>query len=113
MVKEVKQNNHRSTNKNFQPKKPHFCRHSGVSGHTHPNCYKWLATQQSNSVLSFGSQNQLQNSLAPLGELLMVVLFLKIFSGFNFPSYSPKQMSQNKKTSSPFKSHVWKEKDSF
>ena len=32
-------------NKKSQPKKPHFYHHCGVSGHTHPNCYKWLATQ--------------------------------------------------------------------
>ena len=44
-------------NKKSQQKKPHFCHHYGVSGHTHPNCCKWLATQQSNSMLSFGNQN--------------------------------------------------------
>ena len=43
-------------NKNSKPKKPHFCHHCGASGHTSPNCYKWLATQQSNSVLSSGGQ---------------------------------------------------------
>ena len=32
-------------NKKSQPKKPHFCHHYGASGHTRPNCYKWLATQ--------------------------------------------------------------------
>ena len=32
-------------NKKSQPKKPHFCHHYGASGHTCPNCYKWLATQ--------------------------------------------------------------------
>ena len=25
-------------------KKQHLCHHYGVSGHTRPNCYKWLAT---------------------------------------------------------------------
>ena len=44
-------------NKKSQPKKSHFYHHCGASGHTHPNCYKWLATQQSNSMLSFGNQN--------------------------------------------------------
>ena len=44
VVKENKQNNHRSTNKKSQPKKPHFCHHCGASRHTCPNCYKWLAT---------------------------------------------------------------------
>jgi len=31
-------------NKKSQPKKPHLYHHCGVSGHTRPNCYKWLAT---------------------------------------------------------------------
>ena len=42
-------------NKKSQPKKPHLCHHYGASRHTRPNCYKWLATQQSNSMLSFGN----------------------------------------------------------
>ena len=47
----------RENNRKSQQKKPHFCHHCGASGHTHPNCYKWLATQQSKGVLSFGNQN--------------------------------------------------------
>ena len=43
--------------KKSQQKKPHFCHHCGASGHTRPNCYKWLATQESNSMLSSGNQN--------------------------------------------------------
>ena len=31
-------------NKKSQPKKPHFYHHCRASGHTCPNCYKWLAT---------------------------------------------------------------------
>ena len=94
VVKEVKKNDHRFTNKKSQPKKPHFRHLCGASGHTSPNCYKWLATQQSNSVLSFGRQIHLQNSLAPFGELLKAVMFLTNFNGFNPPSYSPmRQMS--------------------
>ena len=38
--------------KRSQQKKPHFCHRYGALGHIHPNCYKWLATQQSNSVFS-------------------------------------------------------------
>ena len=34
----------KTKNKKSQPKKPHFSHHYGASGHTHPNCYKWLAT---------------------------------------------------------------------
>jgi len=26
-------------------KKQHLCHHCGATGHTRPNCYKWLATQ--------------------------------------------------------------------
>ena len=40
-------------------KKQHLCHHYGVTGHTRPNCYKWLATQQSNGMIASGSQNQL------------------------------------------------------
>ena len=32
-------------NKKSQQKKPHFCHHCGVLGHTRPNYYKWLSTQ--------------------------------------------------------------------
>ena len=59
VVKETKQYNHRSINKKSQPKKSHFCHHCGALRDTRPNCYKWHATQQSNSLLSFGGQNQL------------------------------------------------------
>ena len=40
-------------------KKQHLCHHYGVAGHTRPNCYKWLPTQQSNGIITSGSQNQL------------------------------------------------------
>ena len=39
-------------NRKSQQKKPHFYHHCKASWHTRPNCYKWLATQQSNSTLS-------------------------------------------------------------
>ena len=57
-------------------KKQHICHHCGAAGHTRPNCYKWLATQQSNGMIASGSQNQLQSSLAPLGDLLKALMFL-------------------------------------
>ena len=109
--KETKPNNHRSTNKKSQPKKPHFCHYCGASRHTHPNCYKWLATQQGNSVSSFRNQNQLQLSLAPLRELLKAVMLLSNLNGFNSPSYPYEQRFMQKK-GSPSKSPIWKEKDS-
>ena len=40
-------------------KKQHLCHYCGAVGHTRPNCYKWLATQQSNGMIASGSQNQL------------------------------------------------------
>ena len=40
-------------------KKQHLCHHCGVAGHTRSNCYKWLATQQSNGMIASGSQNKL------------------------------------------------------
>ena len=104
VVKETKQNTHRSINKNSQTKKPHFYHHCGASGHTHPNCYKWLAIQQSNSVLSLGGQNQLKNSLAPHKEFLKAMMFLTNFNRFNPLSYSSHQRSQNRKCLSPSKS---------
>ena len=38
-------------------KKQHLCHHCGVANHTRSNCYKWLATQQSNGMIASGSQN--------------------------------------------------------
>ena len=38
-------------------KKQYLCHHCGAAGHTRPNCYKWLATQQSNDMIVSGSQN--------------------------------------------------------
>ena len=38
-------------------KKQHLCYHCGAVGHTQPNCYKWLATQQDNDMIASESQN--------------------------------------------------------
>ena len=35
----------KGNNQKSKQKKQHFCHHCGASGHTRPNCYKWLATQ--------------------------------------------------------------------
>ena len=64
-------------------KKQHLCYHCRATGHTRPNCYKWLATQQSNGMIASGSQNQLQSSLTPLGDLLKVLMFLSNLNDFN------------------------------
>ena len=89
-------------------KKNHLCHHCGIVGHTRPNCYKWLATQQNNGMIAFGIQNQLQSFLAPLGDLLKALIVLSNLNGFNsFPSPQVQGFAQRKGSSK-----VWKEKDS-
>ena len=89
-------------------KKQHLFHHCGVTGHTQPNCYKWLATQQSNSMISSGNQNQFPSSFAPLRDLLKALIFLLNLNGFNSSPSSPNQGLVKRKGSSK----VWKEKDS-
>ena len=36
-------------------KKQHLCHHCGATEYTWLNCYKWLATQQTNSIISSGN----------------------------------------------------------
>ena len=38
-------------------KKQHLYHHCGIADHTRPNCYKWLATQQSNGMIASRNQN--------------------------------------------------------
>ena len=64
-------------------KKQHFCHHCGAARHTQPNCYKWLATQQSNNMISLGNQNQFSSFFAPLRDLLKALMFLSNLNGFN------------------------------
>ena len=89
-------------------KKQHLCYHCGTAGHTRPNCYKWLATQQSNGMIASGSQSQLQSSLAPLGDLLKALMFLSNLNGFNSSPSPPVQGFNQRKDSSK----VWKKNDS-
>ena len=89
-------------------KKHHLCHHCRAAAHTRPNCYKWLDTQQSNGMIASGSQNQLQSSLAPFGNLLKALIFLSNLNGFNsFPSPPVQGFNQRKGSSK-----VWKKKDS-
>lgn len=88
-------------------KKQYLCHHCGAAGHTRPNCYKWLATQQSNGMIASGSQNQLQSSLAPLDDLLKAFMFLSNLNGFNSSPSPPVQAFNQRKGSSK----VWKKKD--
>ena len=98
----------RENNKKSQQKKLHFCYYYGASGHTRPNCYEWLATQQSNSMLSSRNQNQFPSSFAPLGDLLNALMSLSNLNDFNSsPSPSDQRFAQRKDFSK-----VWKEKGS-
>ena len=90
----------KKNNKKSQQKKPQFCYHYEASRHTHPNCYKWLVTQQSNSILSFGNQNQFPSSLAPLGDLLKAFMILSNLNGFNSSPSPQDQRFMQKKGSS-------------
>ena len=89
-------------------KKQHLYHHCGAVGHTRPNCYRWLAIQQSNGMIASGSQNQLQSSFAPLGDLLMALMFLSNLNVFNSSPSPPVQGFNQRKGSSK----VWKKKDS-
>ena len=89
-------------------KKQHLCDHCGTASHTRPHCYKWLTTQQSNGMIASGSQNQIQSSLAPLGDLLKALMFLSNLNGFNSSPSPPVQGFNQRKDSSK----VWKKKDS-
>ena len=101
-------NTKKVNNKKSQPKKLHLCHHCGASMHTHPNCYKWLATQQSNSMLSSENQNQFPSSFTPLGDFLKTLIFLLNLNGFNSsPSPLDQRFTQRKGSSK-----VWKEKGS-
>ena len=109
--KEVK--NPRAKKANSQKskqKKQHLCHHCGVAGHTRLNCYKWLTTQQSNDMILIASrsQNQLQSSLAPLGDLLKTLMFLSNLNDFNSSPSPPVQGFNQRKGSS----RMWKEKSS-
>ena len=107
--KEIK--NPRAKKSNTQKpkqKKQHLYHHCEAIGHTRPNCYKWLATQQSNSMISSGNQNQFPSSLALLRDLLKAFMFLSNLNGFNTsPSSSDKEFAKRKCSSM-----VWKEKGS-
>ena len=82
--KDVKNPRAKKTNSQKpKQKKQHHCYHCGAAGHTRPNCYNWLATQQSNGMIASGNQNQLQSSLAPLGDLLKALMFLSNLNSFN------------------------------
>ena len=72
-------------------KKQHLYHHCGAVGHTRPNCYKWLATLQSNSIISLGNQNQFPSSFAPLGDPLKTLIFLLNLNSFNSSPSPPDQ----------------------
>ena len=45
----------KSNNQKPKQKKQHLCHHCRVTRHIRPNCYKWLATQQNNNIISSGN----------------------------------------------------------
>ena len=98
----------KGSNQKSKQKKQHLCHHCGASGHTRPNCYKWLATQQSNSTISPRNQIQFPSFFAPLGDLLKALMFLSSLNGFNSSPLPPDHRFAQRKGS--FK--VWKEKGS-
>ena len=52
-----KQDKKEAKNSRAKQKKQHLCHHCEVATHTRPNCYKWLATQQSNNMIASRNQN--------------------------------------------------------
>ena len=98
----------KSNSQKTKQKKQHVCHHCRIAGHTRPNCYKWLATQQSNGMIASRSQNQPQSSLAPLGDLHKGLMFLSNSNSFNSSPLLPVQGFNQMKDSS----RVWKEKGS-
>ena len=76
----------KGNNQKSKQKKQHLCHHCGATRHTRPKCYKWLATQQSNNMISSGNHNQFPSSFASLGDLLKTVIFLSNLNGFNSSS---------------------------
>ena len=98
----------KSNNQKSKQKKQHLCHYYGATGHTRPNCYKWLATQQSNNMISSGNQNQFPSFFSPFGDLLKTLMFLSNLNGFNSSPSPPDQGFAKQKGSSK----VWKEKGS-
>ena len=107
--KDVKNPKAKKTNSQKpKQKKQHLYHHCGAVGHTRPNCYKWLAIQQSNGMIASGNQNQLQSSLAPFGDLFKALMFLSNLNDFNSSPLLPVHRFNQRKGSSK----VWKEKGS-
>ena len=90
----------KGNNQKSKQKKQHLCHYCGATRHTQPNCYKWLATQQSNSMISSGNQNQFPSSFAPLGDLFKALMFLSNLNGFNSsPSPLDQRFAERKDSS--------------
>ena len=81
----------KGNNQKSKQKKQHLCHHYGATGHIRPNCYKQLATQQSNSIISSRNQNQFPSSFASLGDLLKTLMFLSNLNSFNSSPSPPNQ----------------------
>ena len=90
----------RETLKKPKQKKQYLCHHYRAAGYTRPNYYKCLATEQSNSMISLGNQNQFPSSFAPLGDLLKAFMFLSNLNDFNSSPSLPDQEFAKRKDSS-------------
>ena len=89
-------------------KKQHLRHHCGAASHTQLNCYKWLATQQSNDMITSGNQNQFPSFFTPLGDLLKALMFFSNLNDFiSSPSLPDRGFARRKSSSK-----VWKEKSS-
>ena len=86
-------------NQKYKQKNQHLYHHCRVSGHTRPNCYKWLATKHSNDTISSRNQNQFPSSFTPLRDLLKALMFLSNLNGFNSSHSSPDQRFAQRKGS--------------
>ena len=90
----------KANSQKLKQKKQHLCHHYGAASHTRPNCYKWLATQQSNSMIASVNQNQFSYSFALFGDLLKTLMFLSNLNNFNSsPSPSVEGFTQRKGSS--------------
>ena len=98
----------KGNNQKPKQKKQHFCHHCGAIGHTRTNYYKWLATQQSNSMIATGNQNQFPSYFTLLGDLLKTFRFLSNLNNLNSSPLPSDQGFAKWKGSSK----VWKENGS-
>ena len=89
--------------------RPHVCHHCGVSGHTHPNCFKLFPHKR----VSNRSHPLSKGSVPILGKLLKALSFLTQFQGNSNSSMSFNSHTRTRVFSSsrPKTRAVWVIKD--